>query len=667
MSRTTEPGRALLDRSDERLGDRSGLLGSVKAFADRVRAGDLGSLPVVVGLAIIWTIFETLNPVFLSPNNLVNMLFDCSTVGVISLGIVCVLLVGEIDLSVGSVSGLSSAILGVLWVELGWPAALAILAALVVGFLIGGVYALLFNRLGMPSFVSTLSGLLAFLGLQLYILGPTGSINLPYGSALVNFGQTLVMPPWVSHALAALPGLLALFFGYRNARRRQAAGLSSRSLGGLAAQAILTIAVLEAVTSYLNVSRGVPWMFGLFVGLVAAMNYAFKRTKWGRSMTAIGGNREAARRAGINVPLIYTSAFALCATFAAAGGVLAAARLASASQQAGTGDVNLNAIASAVIGGTSLFGGRGSAYSALLGIIVIQSIASGLTLLDLSSSLRYMITGCVLAVAVIVELSRPPLARLPWPGLSGRCKRVEMPENLSGKVAAVTGAASGIGLACARAMLEAGARVVLVDLAEDRLQSLCAELGEDAIPLVTNLLDPSSVARMAPSILEKTGQLDIFHANAGAYVGGEILGGDPDAWDRMLTLNINAVFRTVHAVLPHMVERKTGDIIVTSSVAGFVPVVWEPVYTASKFAVQAFVHTLRRQVIKHGIRVGEVAPGPVVTALLKDWPKAKMDEALAAGSIMEPKEVADAVLFMLTRPRNITIRDLVILPHALDL
>ena len=255
----------------------------------------------------------------------------------------------------------------------------------------------------MPSFVSTLSGLLAFLGLQLYILGPTGSINLPYGSPLVNFGQTLVMPPWVSHALAALPGLLILLFGYRNAQRRQAAGLSSRSLSGLAAQAIVMIAVIEAATSYLNVSRGVPWMFGLFVGLVVAMNYAFKRTKWGRSMTAVGGNREAARRAGINVPLIYTSAFALCATFAAAGGVLAAARLASASQQAGTGDVNLNAIASAVIGGTSLFGGRGSAYSALLGIIVIQSIASGLTLLDLSSSLRYMITGCVLAVAVIVD------------------------------------------------------------------------------------------------------------------------------------------------------------------------------------------------------------------------------------------------------------------------
>jgi D-xylose transport system permease protein len=403
VSQTTEPGPALLDRGDERLKDRSGLLGSVKAFFDRVRAGDLGSLPVVVGLIIIWTIFETLNPVFLSPNNLVNMLFDCSTVGVISLGIVCVLLVGEIDLSVGSVSGLSSAILGVLWVQMGWPVVVAILAALAVGCLIGCMYALLFNRLGMPSFVSTLSGLLAFLGLQLYILGPTGSINLPYGSPLVNFGQTLVMPSWVSHALAALPGLLTLLFGYRSAQRRKAAGLSSRSLSGLAIQAFVTIAVLEAITYYLNVSRGIPWMFGLFVGLVIAMNYAFKRTKWGRSMTAVGGNREAARRAGINVPLIYMSAFALCATFAAGGGILAAARLASSSQQAGTGDVNLNAIASAVIGGTSLFGGRGSAYSALLGIIVIQSIASGLTLLDLSSSLRYMITGCVLAVAVIVD------------------------------------------------------------------------------------------------------------------------------------------------------------------------------------------------------------------------------------------------------------------------
>jgi ribitol 2-dehydrogenase len=240
-------------------------------------------------------------------------------------------------------------------------------------------------------------------------------------------------------------------------------------------------------------------------------------------------------------------------------------------------------------------------------------------------------------------------------------------QELTQKVAAVTGAASGIGLECAKTFLNAGARVVLIDYAADRLEEICNGLGPNAVSLVVDLTVPADVSAMMPRLLEKVGQLDIFHANAGAYVGGEVLGGDPDAWDRMLNLNVNAVFRCIHAVLPHMVERQSGDIIVTSSVAGFIPVVWEPVYTASKHAIQAFVHTLRRQVFKHGIRVGEIAPGPVVTALLKDWPKAKLDEALASGSLMEPKEVADAVLFMLTRPRNVTIRDLVILPNALDL
>lgn len=242
-----------------------------------------------------------------------------------------------------------------------------------------------------------------------------------------------------------------------------------------------------------------------------------------------------------------------------------------------------------------------------------------------------------------------------------------MAQALQGKVAAVTGAASGIGLECAKSMLEAGARVVLVDYAEDRLRDICEKLGPQAIPLVVNLTDPKSVTGMMPQILEKAGQLDIFHANAGSYVGGPVLEGDPDAWDRMLNLNVNAAFRSVHAVLPHMVERKTGDIIMTSSIAGVIPVVWEPIYTASKFAVQAFVHTVRRQVSQFGVRVGAILPGPVVTALLADWPKAKMDEALANGSLMEPKEVADAVIFMLTRSRNVTVRDLVILPNSVDL
>ncbi len=393
----------LLDRRDERVKHAEGIAGSARAFWDRIRSGDLGSLPVVVGLAIIWTVFQSLNPVFLAPNNLVNLLFDCSTVGVIALGIVCILIVGEIDLSVGSVSGFASALIGVLWVNQGWPVAIAILVALVFGVLIGALYAVLFNRFGMPSFVVTLAGLLSILGLQLYLLGSTGSINLPYEAPLVNFGQLLVMPDPVSYALAALPGIVMFVLGYRTAARRREAGLSPQPLTSLLLCCVLVTVVLEFVVYYLNLDRGIPWMFGLFVGLVVVMNYALTRTKWGRQMLAVGGNREAARRAGINVRFIYMTAFMLCSGLAAAGGILSAARLASASQQAGTGDVNLNAIAAAVIGGTSLFGGRGSAYSALLGIIVIQSIASGLTLLDLSSSLRYMITGAVLAIAVIVD------------------------------------------------------------------------------------------------------------------------------------------------------------------------------------------------------------------------------------------------------------------------
>jgi ribitol 2-dehydrogenase len=242
-----------------------------------------------------------------------------------------------------------------------------------------------------------------------------------------------------------------------------------------------------------------------------------------------------------------------------------------------------------------------------------------------------------------------------------------MSESIKGKVAAITGAASGIGFACARAFVDEGTKVVLIDRAADRLAKCCAELGPNALPLAMDLLNPADYAAMLPRILDLAGGLDIFHANAGAYIGGEVANGNPDEWDRMLNLNINAAFRSVHAVLPHMIAQKSGDIVFTSSVAGVVPVVWEPIYTASKFAVQAFTHTVRRQVAKHGVRVGAVLPGPVVTALLDDWPKAKMDEALAQGSLMQPKEVADSVVFMLTRPRNVTIRDLVILPNSVDL
>jgi len=239
--------------------------------------------------------------------------------------------------------------------------------------------------------------------------------------------------------------------------------------------------------------------------------------------------------------------------------------------------------------------------------------------------------------------------------------------DLTGKAVAITGAASGIGLACARACIAAGATVALIDRDETALGQARAELGEAALPIVIDLLDRDGVAGMLPRILDTLGRLDVFHANAGAYVGGDVLEADLDAWDRMLDLNVNATFRSVQTVLPHLARQGAGDVILTSSVAGVIPVAWEPVYTASKHAVQAFVHTVRRQMSRHGVRVGAILPGPVVTALLDDWPKAKMEQALAEGSLMQPEEVAHCVVFMLTRPPNVTIRDLVLLPNAVDL
>ena len=398
-----QPATTHLDRSDSRLRSAVGIKGLTQQFLDRVRSGELGLLPVAIGLLVIATVFSILNPVFLAPNNLVNLLFDAAAIGFIALGIVCVLLLGEIDLSVGSMSGLASALIGVLWVRSGLPLGIAIIGALTAGALVGLLYGILRNRFGMPSFVATLAGLLTLLGLQLYLLGPTGSINLPFSSPLVRFGQLLVMPAWLSHLFGLLPGTLMVVLGYMSHKGRKAANLSSDGLGLLMFKALVFTIAIQYATYYLNLGRGVPWMFGMFVLFVVLMHYALTRTQWGRFIYAIGGNVEAARRAGINVERIRTSAFVMCSMLATTGGILSASRLASSSQQAGTADVNLNAIAAAVIGGTSLFGGRGTAWAALFGVLVIQAISNGLTLLNLSSSLRYMITGGVLAIAVIVD------------------------------------------------------------------------------------------------------------------------------------------------------------------------------------------------------------------------------------------------------------------------
>lgn len=399
--RLTEP------TGDERLLSGSGIRLALEGFVTRIRGGDLGALPVVLGIAVIWTVFQLLNPVFLSSENLVNLTMQCAAIGTIALGVVLVLLVGEIDLSVGSVSGLAAAVLAVTFVQLQWNLILSLVAAIAVGCLVGLLYGYLFTRFGLPSFVITLAGLLGFLGLQLWVLGETGSIAIPFDSWLVQFAQQMFLPAWASYVVVVLAVGAFAWSLLRRARRRAAANLVSQSYTEIAVRSGVLLAFLLVATWYLNLYRGVGVMFLFFLALIVAMNFVLTRTRWGRAVYAVGGSVEAARRAGIRVDRIYLSVFAMCSTFAAVGGILAAARLASANQSSGTGDVNLNAIAAAVIGGTSLFGGRGSAFSALVGIVVIQSISSGLTLMNLDSSVQFMVTGVVLVLAVIVDsLSR---------------------------------------------------------------------------------------------------------------------------------------------------------------------------------------------------------------------------------------------------------------------
>lgn len=370
---------------------------------ERARTGNLGAMPVVLGLVGIWTIFQILNPVFLSSTNLVNLTLQCAAIGTITLGVVIVLLVGEIDLSVGSVSGLSAAVLAVAMVQARWPVIAALLVAVLAGTVVGLIYGFLYTRFGIPSFVITLAGLLGILGVQLWVLGEEGSINLPFDSWLVVFAQQMFLPAWLSYVLIAVAVAGRTWAALRTARRRERANLTYQSTRSIVVRALVLLVGLGAAAGYLNLSRGVGLSFLFFLVLVVVADFALTRTRWGRAVYAVGGSVEAARRAGIRVDRIYFSAFILCSTLAATGGILAAARLAAVNQSSGAADTNLNAIAAAVIGGASLFGGRGTAWAALLGILVIQSISSGLTLLNLDSSVRFIVTGIVLVLAVIID------------------------------------------------------------------------------------------------------------------------------------------------------------------------------------------------------------------------------------------------------------------------
>ncbi len=363
--------------------------------------GDLASLRVVIGLAVIWAIFQFENDRFLSAENLTNLMLQITAVGLISIGIVFVLLLGEIDLSVGAVSGLAAAVMAVLNVQHGWSPYLAILVAILVGTTIGLLQGSVFSRFGVPSFVVTLAGLLAWQGALLQVLGSTGSINInnPKITGLANTFYADAIG-WIIAAVVIGGYAGVVLAGYRS---RVAHGLTGESIVPLLVRIALLAVIALVAVAILNSDRGVPLALLILLAFVVGFEYLAKRTRFGRHVYAVGGNAEASRRAGIGIDKVRIAVFALASTMAAIGGILAASRLLAVNQSSGGSELLLLAIAGPVIAGTSLFGGRGAVWTALLGALVIGSIANGMDLLALSSAVKFMVTGGVLLLAVIVD------------------------------------------------------------------------------------------------------------------------------------------------------------------------------------------------------------------------------------------------------------------------
>ncbi|GJF32899.1 ABC transporter permease [Kitasatospora sp. NE20-6] len=383
----------------------AGFAGYIAEFRRKMKSGDLGSVPVVLGLILIGAIFQGITGDFLNADNITNITKWIAGPGLIAVGIVFVLLLGEIDLSLGSVAGVSAAIASVLSVRSGLNEWLAVLIAMAVGIGMGALHGFFFAKIGVPAFVVTLAGMLAWMGLQNSVLGDKGTVNVINDGVIAKMdtyflGDGDVFFTWAFAILG-----IALFAAGQliDSRRRSAAGLPARPIGEIALRTGV-IAVIALVAAYmLNQDRGLPMPLVVFFGIVVITDFVLRRTSYGRQIFAVGGSVEAARRSGINVAWVRISVFMISAGMASLGGLFIASQQGSADKLLGGGSVLMNSIAAAVIGGTSLFGGRGKTWSALLGILVIQSIITGLDLVHVNQAIQYMITGAVLLGAVVLD------------------------------------------------------------------------------------------------------------------------------------------------------------------------------------------------------------------------------------------------------------------------
>ncbi|MGW0627503.1 sugar ABC transporter permease [Streptomyces sp. NPDC002758] len=399
-----EAAAAAVTAVDPRLLVREqGLAGYLGEFKRKLKTGELGSLPVVLGLIIICIIFQSLNSNFLSAQNISDITVTMVGTGMISVGIVFVLLLGEIDLSVGSVSGAASALAAVLAVNQGWPEWVAVLVAIAAGAAIGATHGFFFAVLGAPAFAVTLAGLLFWLGFMLKVLGANGTINLDSDGLIGKLTTYFFTDVAAAYGLALVVVVVFFVTSFLGNRRREAAGVPSRPLSDTLMRTAL-LAVISFAAAYMyNQYKGLPLATVVFLAFLILTDFVLRRTAYGRKIFALGGSVEASRRAGINVTSVRITVFAISGGLAAIGGLFLASKIASANQSAGTGDLLMNAIAAAVIGGTSLFGGRGRTWNALLGVLVIVSIQYGLQLESIAEPVKYMITAAVLLTTVVID------------------------------------------------------------------------------------------------------------------------------------------------------------------------------------------------------------------------------------------------------------------------